>query len=59
MNFLDMNENSIYNQALEDFAKRLITYYGHLDTTQGASVQYFVEQIKRELTKEVRDEHCS
>jgi hypothetical protein len=54
-----MNENKIYNQALEDFAKRLITYYGHLDTTQGASVQYFVEQIKRELTKEVRDEHCS
>lgn len=52
MNFMDMNENKIYNQALEDFAKRLITYYGHLDTTQGASVQYYVKQIKKELTKE-------
>ena len=41
-----------YNQALEDITKRLKTYYGHLDTTQGASVQYFVEQIKNELKKE-------
>ena len=37
-----------YNQAIEDFAKRISTYYGHIDNTSGASVQYFVEQIRRE-----------
>lgn len=47
-----MNENEIYNQALEDFAKRLITYYGYIDNTSGASVGYFVEQIRREYRDE-------
>ena len=41
-----------YNQALEDITKRLKTYYGHIDSTSGASVQFFVEQIKKELKKE-------
>jgi hypothetical protein len=46
-----MNEAEIYNQALEDLAKRIITYYGNIDTTQGISVQYYVNQVKKELTK--------
>ena len=41
-----------YNQAIEDFAKRLKTYYGHIDNTSGASVQYFVEQIRSEYSGE-------
>jgi hypothetical protein len=46
-----MNEAEIYNQALEDLAKRVITYYGNIDTTQGISVQYYVNQVKKDLTK--------
>ena len=46
-----MNEKNIYNQALEDLAKRIITYYGNIDTTQGVSVQYYVNQVKNDLTK--------
>ena len=46
-----MNEAEIYNQALEDLAKRIITYYGNIDTTQGISVQYYVNQVKKDLTK--------
>ena len=41
-----------YLKALEDVHKRINTYYGFLDKTQGASVQYFVKQICKEL-KEV------
>ncbi len=41
-----------YNQAIEDLAKRLKTYYSHIDNTSGASVQYFVEQIRREYNGE-------
>lgn len=47
-----MDETKIYNQALEDITKRMITYYGNIDTTSGASVQYYVMQIKNDLTKE-------
>jgi hypothetical protein len=46
-----MDETQIYNQALEDITKRMITYYGNIDTTSGASVQYYVSQIKKDLTK--------
>ena len=46
-----MNEIEIYNKALEDFAKMLITYYGYIDKTTGASVQYFVNQIKKEMRR--------
>lgn len=46
-----MDETQIYNQALEDITKRMITYYGNIDTTSGASVQYYVNQIKKELTR--------
>lgn len=46
-----MNETQIYIKALEDFAKRILTYYGNIDTTSGASVQYYVKQIQNELTK--------
>lgn len=46
-----MDEAQIYNQALEDITKRMITYYGNIDTTSGASVQYYVNQIKKELTR--------
>ena len=46
-----MNEAEIYNQALEDLSKRIITYYGNIDTTQGISVQYYVNQVKKDLTK--------
>lgn len=46
-----MNEAEIYNQTLEDLAKRVITYYGNIDTTQGISVQYYVNQVKKDLTK--------
>jgi hypothetical protein len=46
-----MDETQIYNQALEDITKRMITYYGNIDTTSGASVQYYVSQIKKELTR--------
>ena len=41
-----------YSQALEDVSKRMTTYYNHFDNIQGASVQYFVKQICKEL-KEV------
>lgn len=51
-----MDETQIYNQALEDITKRMITYYGNIDTTSGASVQYYVNQIKKELTKEEENE---
>jgi hypothetical protein len=51
-----MDEAQIYNQALEDITKRMITYYGNIDTTSGASVQYYVNQIKKELTKEEENE---
>jgi hypothetical protein len=46
-----MQDKDIYNQALEDLAKRIITYYGNIDTTQGISVQYYVNQVKKDLTK--------
>jgi hypothetical protein len=45
-----MDETQIYNQALEDITKRMITYYGNIGTTSGASVQYYVMQIKKDLT---------
>lgn len=41
-----------YNQALEDITKRLKIYYGHIDNTNGASVQFFVEQIRREYAEQ-------
>lgn len=46
-----MDETKIYNQALEDITKRMITYYGNIDTTSGASVQYYVRQIHKDLIK--------
>ena len=46
-----MTEKEIYNKALEDLAKRIITYYDNIDTTQGISVQYYVNQVKKDLTK--------
>ena len=51
-----MDETQIYNQALEDITKRMMTYYGNIDTTSGASVQYYVNQIKKDLTKEHKNE---
>jgi hypothetical protein len=47
-----MGDKDTYNQALEDLAKRIITYYGNIDTTQGISVQYYVKQLLKELKKE-------
>lgn len=41
-----------YIQAIEDFAKRIQTYYGHIDNTSGASVGYYIEQIRREYRDE-------
>jgi hypothetical protein len=46
-----MQDKDIYNQALEDLAKRIITYYGNIDTTQGIAVQYYVKQVKKDLLK--------
>ncbi len=50
-----MDETKIYNQALEDITKRMITYYGNIDTTSGASVQYYVRQIHNDLKREEND----
>ena len=50
-----MDETQIYNQALEDITKRMMTYYGNIDTTSGASVQYYVSQIHKELKRGEND----
>ena len=49
---LVMNEIEIYNKAIEDITKKIIGYYGHIGSTNGASVQYYVKQIKKEFIKE-------
>ena len=46
-----------YIKAIEDFSKRAETYYKHLDTTQGASVQYYIKQIKKELLGGLKHEN--
>lgn len=48
-------DQKTYNQALEDITKRILTYYGNIDTTSGAAVQYYVKQIKQDLKKEESD----
>ena len=52
-----MTEIEIYNKAIQDFAKRLITYYGNIDKTSGASVQYYAKQIKNELLRRNNNEN--
>lgn len=47
-----MTEKETYNKAIDDFAKRIKTYYSNIDVTQGISVKYYVEQIQKELKKE-------
>lgn len=44
-----MIDKDSYLQALEDITKRIITYYGNIDNTSGASVQFYVNQIYKEL----------
>lgn len=47
-----MTEKETYNKAIDDFAKRIKTYYSNIDVTQGISVQYYVKQLLKELKKE-------
>lgn len=47
-----MNEIEIYNKAIEDITNKIIGYYGRIGSTNGASVQYYVKQIKKEFIKE-------
>ena len=51
-NILVMNEIEIYNKAIEDITNKIIGYYGRIGSTNGASVQYYVKQIKKEFIKE-------
>lgn len=40
-----------YTQALEDINKRVSTYYGYIDNTQGLSVKFYIVQIITDLKR--------
>ena len=46
-----MSEIEIYNEAIEKLADKIIGYYGRIDNTNGASVQYYVKQNKKEMLR--------
>lgn len=52
-----MNEIEIHNKAIEMIADKIIGYYGRIDNTNGASVQYYVKQIKKEMLREDNNEN--
>lgn len=47
----NLTEVEIHNRAIEQIANKIIGYYGHIGRTNGASVQYYVNQIKKEMLR--------
>lgn len=53
MNILELQACEEYAaaKAVKEFAERLKTYYRNLDSTIGAAVGYFADQVLKEMTE--------